>query len=377
MPVTLPAVGTVEALSSVQIRGQVTGQLTAIHFAEGQEVRQGQPLFSLDARPFEAALQQAGAVLARDIATAQNADAQQARIENLYQRGLIARDQYETQHSSAASLAATVAADKATVENVRLNLQYTEIKAPITGRTGSLAVHVGDVIRANDVAALVTINQLAPIYVTFSVPGRYLTDIRRYQATRSLRVSATAPTGFAPGAQGTGAAAPATTGAPAATSAPITDATAEGAVTFIDNSVDPTTGSIKLKATFQNANRQLWPGAFVQVVLNLRNDPAALVIPATAVQASQDGQFVYAVKADRTVEMRPVTVARQQGNEVVIAEGVSAGEEIVTDGQLRLTPGARVMTGRGESGERGGSPGGRSGAATPATPPDGRGRGRL
>ena len=182
VPVIVPAVGTVEAMSSVQIRSQVTGQLTAVHFTEGQDVRKGDPLFSLDPRPFQAALLQAQAVLARDIATLKNAQAQQSRADALFQRGLLARDQYESQRASAAALAATVEADKAAVETARLNLKYTEITAPISGRTGALGAHVGDLVRANDTTPLVVINQLSPIYVTFSVPGRLLPDIRRYQA---------------------------------------------------------------------------------------------------------------------------------------------------------------------------------------------------
>lgn len=182
VPVGVPAVGNVEAISSVELRAQITGQLTAVHFTEGRDVRQGDPLFSLDPRPFQAALDQAQAVLARDAATLQNAQAQQARADALFKRGLLARDQYEGQRASTAAIAATVDADKAAVETARLNLKYTEIAAPITGRTGALGVHVGDLIRANDTNPLVVINQLSPIYVTFSVPGRFLGDIQRYQA---------------------------------------------------------------------------------------------------------------------------------------------------------------------------------------------------
>ncbi len=375
MPVTLPAVGTVEAITSVQIRAQVTGQLSSIHFTEGQEVQKGQPLFSLDARPFQAALAQAQAVLARDAATWQNSQAQQTRAENLFQRGLIPRDQYETQKAGTSALAATVEADKAAVENARLNLQFAEITAPLTGRTGALNVHVGDLIRANDTTPLVVINQTAPVYVTFAMPGRYLPDIRHFQAERPLPVVAVAAAGSIataapqPGqagvqpasAQGTPpgqAAPPATPGTTPAMTAPGAPAPAplgpaeRGVVTFIDNTVDPTTGTIRLKGTFPNATRQLWPGAFVQVTLQLTTDSDALVVPATAVQASQDGQFVYVVKADRTVEMRPVQPERQQGDQMVIARGVSAGEIVVTDGQLRLTPGTRV-TEREETGGRG------------------------
>jgi multidrug efflux system membrane fusion protein len=361
VPVTVPAVGTVEATSSVQIRSQVTGQLTAIHFIEGREVRQGDPLFSLDPRPFQAALQQAQAVLDRDTATLQNAQAQQHRADALFQRGLLARDQYESLRASAAALNATVEADKAAIETTRLNLKYTEITAPISGRTGALGAHVGDLVRANDANPLVVINQVSPIYVAFSVPGRFLPDIRRYQARKALSVSATSPRALGPestppagvsGTRVTGAAGdapdPDRAGQPAA---------AHGVLTFIDNAVDASTGTIKLKGTFPNSDGQLWPGAFVQVMLDLTTQADAVVVPYTAVQASQDGQFVYVVKPDRTVEMRPVKAERQQGDDVVISAGLSPGEEVVTDGQLRLTPGARVSEPGSAEGRRGGQDG--------------------
>jgi multidrug efflux system membrane fusion protein len=339
VPVTIPAVGTVEAISTVAIRSQVTGQLKAVHFEEGTEVQQGQPLFSLDPRPFQAALQQAEAVLARDTATLKNAEAGQVRADALFQRGLIPREQDESQRASTAALTATVEADKAAIETARLNLQYTEIASPITGRTGALGAHVGDLVRANDTTPLVIINQLTPVYVSFAIPGRFLVDVRRYQARKPLSVTATAP--------------------PAETdieSVPAVDLGAvRGVVTFIDNAVDVSTGTIRLKATFPNADHQLWPGTFVEVTLNLTTQPDAIVVPVTAVQASQEGQYVFVVKSDRTVEMRTVKVERQQGDEMVIADGVSPGDEVVTDGQLRLTPGARI-TARGEAGGRGAGP---------------------
>jgi membrane fusion protein, multidrug efflux system len=372
MPVTLPAVGTVEAISSVQIRAQVTGQLSTVNFTEGQEVQKGQPLFSLDSRPFQAALKQAEAVLARDTATLQNAQAQLARNQSLVDRGLVTRDQYETQRSTVAALNATVAADTAAIETARLNLQYTDILAPISGRTGALGAHVGDLVRANDTTALVVINQMSPVYVSFAVPGRFLSEIRRYQAQRPLTVIAVVPTGVGTASQA--APGPGTPPIPppgASTSGQsitLTPTTPEaGAVSFIDNMVDSTTGTIRLKATFPNNSRQLWPGAFVQITLNLTTDPDALVVPATAVQPSQDGQYVYVVKSDRTVDLRTVRVERQQNGLAVIAEGLSAGEVVVTDGQLRLTPGARIAArgdaspGRGESGRGAGENGGRRG----------------
>ena len=356
VPVTIPAVGTVETMSSVEIRSQVTGQLTAIHFAEGREVRQGQPLFSLDPRPFQTALQQAQAVLARDTATLRNAEAAQARLETLFQRGLVSKDQYDSQRASAAALTATVEADKSAVETARLNLQYTEITAPLTGRTGSLGAHVGDLIRANDTTPLVVIIQLSPVYVSFSVPGRFLWDIRRYQAQKPLSVTAIAPQASSQGAQ-PAASADGESGAGGSSEA-LATAAALGRVTFIDNAVDVTTGTIRLKGTFPNADLQLWPGAFVQVTLALTVEPDAVVVPATAVQESQKGQYVYVVKSDRTVDLRVVKVGRQQGNEMVIAEGLAPGDEVVTDGHLRLTPGASVSR-RGDAGGQTAPPAGR------------------
>lgn len=359
VPVTIPAVGTAEPLTTVQIRGQVTGQLSAVLFAEGQEVRKGQLLFTIDARPFESALRQAEAVLARDTATARNAEQQLARYEDLFKRGLIPRDQYETQRASKESLEATLAAGRANVENAKLNLAYTRIAAPMAGRTGALGIHVGDLVRANDATPLVVINQVSPIYVAFAVPGRYLGEIRRYQSQKPLIVTARGQAPIAPGAQapppvvptptlgqdiapGQGATMPAKPGL-----------VENGRVTFIDNTVDATTGTIKLKGTFQNASQGLWPGLFVQVTLNLTDEEGAIVVPGTAVLPSASGQYVYVVKADRTVEVRPVTVARQFDEDMIVERGLAEGEEVVTDGQLRLTPGAQISI----APPRGGGPG--------------------
>jgi multidrug efflux system membrane fusion protein len=311
-------------------------------------------------------------VLARDTAQLKNAQAQRTRYQDLFNRGLIARDQYETQMATASALEATIAADQAQVENARLNLQYTHIMAPISGRTGALGVHQGDLVRANDTAPLVVINQVSPIYVTFAVPGRYLPDIRRHQALQPLHVDARISAGGTPGAQQT---APPSASAvpPAAAQAAPADGTAAvtpvqpapgdtiepGKVSFIDNTVDPATGTIRMKATFQNADHALWPGLFVQVTVVLRTDANAVVVPSAAVQASQSGQFIYVITSDRTAEIRNVVVERQQGDDMVIAKGIAPGDEVVTDGQLRLTPGARVMT--GTRGEGAGEPGGAGG----------------
>jgi len=369
IPVTIPSVGSAEAQQIVQVRAQVTGELSAVHFIEGQEVTKGQELFTIDPRPFQAALSQAQAVLARDTATATNAQSQRTRFEDLYKRQLISRDQYEAQIATSDAALATLEADRAAIDTARLNLQFTHIISPLTGRTGSLGVHQGDLIRANDANPMVTINQLSPIYVVFAVPGRYLTDIRRYQAQRALTVHAKGQTTLPPGAQpppppvlGSLQAAPpagsqsATPGASPSTlakaeaSAGMTPAISEaGRVTFIDNAVDPTTGTIRLKGTFDNSDHALWPGQFLQITLDLTTEQGAIVVPAGAVNPSQSGQFVYVVKPDRSVEVRNVTILRQQGEEIVIAQGLQAGEEVVTEGQLRLTPGAKITspTGRG------------------------------
>lgn len=342
VPVTIPAVGTVEPVSTVQIRAEVAGQLTSIGFKEGDEVRKGQLLFTIDPRPFEAALAQAEAMLARDTATANNEQSQQARYQNLFDRGVIPRDQYETQVATAKSSQAVLAVDRAAVETARLNLQYARITAPISGRAGLLGVHVGDIVRANDTTPMVVINQVAPIYVTFSVPGRYLADIRRYQSEHPLTVEGRVQTALLPGAQPQ---APSL----AAPDVPsdLTGKAARGRVTFIDNAIDPATGTIKLRGTFDNTDRALWPGLFLQVTLEVRTEANAIVVPASAVQASQNGQYVYVVKPDQTAEMRSVTVERQQGDDIVIAKGLSGGEQVVVDGQLRLTPGARVSVQQG------------------------------
>jgi len=364
IPVTIPSVGTAEAQQTVQIRAQVTGELSAVHFVEGQEVTKGQELFTIDPRPFQAALSQTQAVLARDTATATNAQAQRTRYEDLYKRQLISRDQYDAQIATSDAAQATLEADRAAVETARLNLQYTRIMAPITGRTGSLGVHQGDLIRANDTTPMVVINQLSPIYVTFAVPGRYLTDIRRYQAQKPLTVHAQGQAALPPGAQPPpppvlGSMPPqqqqqqSTQAKSAEAAAGILPGLSEsGRVSFIDNAVDATTGTIKLKASFDNKEHALWPGQFLQVTLDLTTEDGAIVVPAGAVQPSQSGTYVYVVTPDRTVEVRSVVVLRQQGEQIVIAQGLQAGEEVVTEGQLRLTPGAKVTTaGRGNNPE--------------------------
>jgi multidrug efflux system membrane fusion protein len=316
MPLDAGVVGTVEAYSTVSVRAQITGELQAVNFQQGDDVTAGQELFALDRRPLEAALLQAQANLTRDTAEAENAKAIVQRYEQLVERGIVAREQRDNARTTVARLEATLASDRAALENAKVQLQYATIKAPISGRTGALMVNAGNLVRANDQTPLVTINQISPIYVAFALPEPLLADLRRYMARGALRVEARPASGD--------------------------DHVAAGTITFVDNSVDLSTGTIKVKGTFPNDDRQLWPGQFVNVVVRLATESAAIVVPSVAVQTGPDGSYVYLVKADQTVEMRPVTVARVAGGETLIKEGVAAGDTVVTDGHLRLVPGSRI-----------------------------------
>ena len=316
MPLDVSVVGTVEAFSTVAVRAQVTGELKDVNFKQGDDVQAGQVLFTLDQRPLEAALHQAEANLERDTAQAANAKVIAQRMDDLVERGVGTREQRDTARTTAAALDAVVGANKAAVENARVQLQYATIRAPIAGRTGALMVHAGNLVRANDQTPLVVINQVSPIYVSFGIPEALLPDLRRYMAQRELEVQATPPNEEV--------------------------APASGRITFVDNQVDQTTGTIRIKATFPNSNRRLWPGQFVNVRVKLASEPHAIVVPSVAVQAGPDGHYVYLVKGDQTVEMRPVVVARTAGPETILKDGVKPGETIVTDGQLRLVPGSRI-----------------------------------
>jgi multidrug efflux system membrane fusion protein len=316
MPVQVRAVGNVEASSSVAIRSQVSGELMNVGFKEGEDVRAGQVLFMLDSRQYEVALKQAQAALARSTAEAKGMRAQVTRAEELYKQGLLPRSEREALLTDMAVADAAIAANNAQIEDAELQLQYTRITAPVSGRTGALLVHQGALVRANDTTPLVVINQIAPAFVTFAVPARLLPQLSGDRAQAVLKVQA----------------------APAGSSEP----PAAGTVSFVDNAVDQATDTIRLKATFPNRDRRLWAGAFVDVTLQLAQMPRAVVVPNASVQASQQGQYVYVLKADSTVEMRPVKVAWINQGDTVIESGVRAGETVVTDGQLRLTPGARV-----------------------------------
>ncbi len=323
VPLEMGVIGTVEAYSTVTVRAQITGELTTVKFQQGDDVEAGQELFTLDRRPLEAALLQAEANLQRDTAQAGNATAILARYEQLVERGILAREQRDTARATVAALEGTLAADRAAIENAKVQLQYANIRAPIQGRTGALMVTAGNLVRANDQTPLVTINQVTPIYVSFAFPEASLSALRRYMDRGSLRVEAR-PTGG--------------DGPPAV-----------GHITFVDNTVDQTTGTIKVKGTFANENRGLWPGQFVNVVVRLATESASIVVPSVAVQTGPDGTYVYVVTPDQTVELRPVTVARVAGAEAMIATGLAAGDTVVVDGHLRLVPGGRVTQREGSA----------------------------
>ena len=316
MPIDIRVIGTAEPYTTVAVHAQITGQLTSVSFKEGDDVKKGQLLFTLDRRPLEGALRQAQAVLERDQAQAVNAKSQAQRYQDLAQRGIATREQVDQITANAAAIEATLGADRAAVESARVQLMYATIAAPSAGRTGALMVHEGNLVRANDTTPLVVINQVSPIYVTFGVPEAQLPELKRYMAKGSLHVEARAPTD--------------------------TGLASTGRITFVDNAVDQTTGTIKIKGTFPNGDHRLWPGQFVNVVVTLTTDPAAVVVPAAAVQNGQQGTYVFVVKPDQTADLRRVTVARSTGTESVISEGLKPGETIVTDGQLRLVPGSRV-----------------------------------
>jgi multidrug efflux system membrane fusion protein len=315
VPLQIDAIGNVEAYNTVSVKALVGGEVIGVHFKEGQDVRQGDLLFQIDPRPYEAALKQAEGALARDVAQAKNAEEQAKRYEILVQKDYVAKDQYDQLRANADALAAAVQADKANVENSRLQLAYCTIRSPIDGRVGSVLINKGNVIKANDLV-MVTINKITPSYVTFSIPEQNLSDIKKYMEAGSLKVEA-----IIPGDE---------------------KRPAQGVLTFINNTVDTATGTIQLKGTFKNKDKRLWPGQFVNVIVTLTTQRNAVVMPSTALQAGQQGQYVFVVKPDFTVESRPVIVARTFGDLAVVAQGVKPGEKVVTDGQLNLVPGTRV-----------------------------------
>lgn len=344
IPTEIRVIGTVEASAIVQIKSMVAGELTEVHFTEGQNVNKGDLLFQIDPRPYQDALGQAEAAVERDraqIAQAEatlahdNAQAKYAESDaklqsDLRQGGLTSRSQFDQSQANADaakaasratqasidSARAALLADQAAVSTAKLNLAYCQIRAPIAGRTGNLLVHGGNLVKANDVA-LVVIHQVSPIFVNFSVPEQHLPTIRRLSASHRLAVRVESKDD--PGRS------------------------ASGALSVIDNTVDSTTGTIHLKATFENRDGMLWPGQFVTAILTLDTIQNATVVPSEAVQNGQQGQYVYAVGSDNSVQIRPVEVARAFGNRMIISKGVAPGDTVVVDGQMMLFPGAHVI----------------------------------
>jgi multidrug efflux system membrane fusion protein len=372
IPVQLRAIGNVQAYSTVSVKSLVEGEIIRIHFKEGQDVRKGDPLFSIDPRPSEAAVKQAEANLERDqaqvkqaeanlardlallkqseanlekdVAQAKNTDLDAQRYKSLFERKVVAEQQYDQFRANAEALDATVRADRAAIdsanasvqaskeavenaqavvlaeraalESAKIQLGYCSIYSPIDGRTGNLLLQQGNIVKANDTPYLVVINQINPIFVVFSVPEQNLPAVKKYLAVGKLTLEAIIPNDRDPPEQ--------------------------GVLSFVDNTVNTATGTIQLKGTFANASRRLWPGQFVNAVLTLTTEPNAIVVPSQAIQTGQQGQYVFVVKPDLTVELRPVVVQRSLNEETVVEQGLKPGETVVTDGQLQLVPGSRV-----------------------------------
>jgi multidrug efflux system membrane fusion protein len=319
-PILVTAIGTVQPIATVLIKSRVDGEIAKVHFEEGQEVKEGDILFTLDDRGVRAQMQQAEANLERDRAQLERNQLEVKRQTELAGRGVASAQKLEDVKTSVAVFEATVRASEATVENARINLNYTTIRAPITGRTGAVGFKKGSIVKAVDtsptVAALVSITQLRPIYVTFTVPERHLADLRAAMGSGVLQVIATIPN---------------------QTKTPVT-----GALTFIDNQVDVATGTISLKAKFANDDDRLWPGQFVNVTLRLGIQEDAVVVPSAAIQIGPNGPYAFVIRPDSTVELRLVHLERTSGEKTVIAEGLAAGDRVVVDGQMRLSNGMRV-----------------------------------
>lgn len=315
VPVAIRAVGNAQAFATVAIKSRVDGQIMKVRFVDGQLVKKGDPLYEIDPRPFQMQLKQATGVLARDQAQLANSRIELKRTEDLHRKGYASQQQLDLARTTVATLEETIKTDEAAIDAVRLQLRYTEIDSPIDGRAADTQVDAGNLVKANDVP-LVVINTTKPIYVTFSVPEQYAFEIHQRMAAAKLEVNVTAPN--------------------------VRHPPQKGVVTFINNAIDSTTGTVLVKATLANHDESLLPGQFVNVVLRLATIPDAVVIPSQAVQAGQKGDYVYVVKPDKTAEIRPVVIGETTGSDVVIRSGIKAGEQVVTDGQLRLHPGART-----------------------------------
>lgn len=315
IPLRLQAIGNVEASKTVGIKSRVSGTIVKVHITEGQDVREGSLLFSIDPRPFEAALKQAEAALARDRVQHENAKREAARYTELVKLGYVSQEQYEQSRTNAEALEAVVKVDAAAVENAKLLLSYCSIYAPVSGRTGSLLLHEGNLVKENDDTPMLIINRLQPVNVSFSLPERHLQEIRKYMSAGRLSVEAHPSKDEKDGVRGT--------------------------LDFIDNQVDALTGTIRMKASFPNTDRSLWPGQFVKVVMTLSVIGDATVVPSPAIQTGQQGQYIYVVKGD-IAELRPVSAGIEYGGMTVIEKGLAPGEAVVTDGHARVTSGGKV-----------------------------------
>lgn len=326
VPVILEAIGTVEPYKTVSIKSRVGGEIERVAFREGQDVRKGDLLFVIDQRPYKATLQAAHGNIERDKARLKTAKLKAKRYADLVKKDYVTQQQYDDAVADADSLKATVQSDEAAVKQAELDLSYCSIRAPITGRTGNLLVQQGNVIKANDVSLLV-LNQITPVFVSFSIPEKNLPEVRRRQDVSPLKVDATVPSN---------------------------GETFKGTLAMINNSVDQSTGMVLLKAVFPNGKRALWPGFFVNVKLRLMTVDNAIVVPSKALQRGQQGEYLFVVKSDMTVQSRNVVTGQEIDGETVIEKGVKAGEKVVTDGQLRLFPGAKAVIQQKASNNEGG-----------------------
>jgi len=316
VPLRLLAIGNVEAYSTVSVKARVDGQIVEVGFKEGEEVPRGRVLFKIDPRPYEAAQRQAEANFLRDTAQKGQARSQERRYQELLAKNFVSKEAYAQIRTNADTAEAVAQGSRAALDNATLNLEYCTIRSPIDGYPGKIQIQMGNLVKANDTVPLVVINQVHPIYVNFSVPEQQLRAVRGYMSSGPLAVEALAPGSDQPAASGT--------------------------LVFVDNAVDPSTGTIKLRAQFQNGENALWPGQFVNVRIKLYDQNDALVVPSRSVQTGPNGQYVFVVKPDMTTELRVVTVQRTEGDRAVIGSGLEKGEHVVTQGQLRLGAGAKV-----------------------------------
>jgi multidrug efflux system membrane fusion protein len=317
MPVRLRAIGNVEAFATVSIKARVDGQINSVNFREGDPLKKGDVLFRIDPRPYEAALRQAEANRMRDIAARDQARSQAKRYQELLDKNFISKEAYAQIRTNAETAEATAKASQAALENARLNVEYCTIRSPLDGFVGKVLLQAGNLVKANDVNALVVINQVRPIYVNFAVPEQSLGEVRKRMAEAPLEVEVL----------------------------PVDPNQAHplGRLIFVDNAVDPSTGTIRLRGQFDNADAALWPGQFVNVSVRLYEEPDAIIVPSTSVQTGPEGQYVYLVGEDLTAELRRITVKRVEGERTIVATGLAPGERVVTRGQLRLGPKVRVQ----------------------------------